>query len=213
MPKEKVLIVCAHPDDEVFGVGGTIAKYVKEGRRVAVIVFSFGEKSHIWLQEKFSVKMRKKEHQQAKKVLGYESAFYLGIEEGKFNEQKTQIKERLIRIIKKWKPRRIFTHNLQDPHPDHQAVNNVLASACHDIDYKGEIFMFDVWNVLNLRRPSYPMLYVDISSTFAQKIEALGCFKSQYLTMIALLWNVYTNAITHGWAHKTRFAERFFKLK
>lgn len=213
MRKERILVICAHPDDEAFGVGGTIAKYVKEGRRVAVVVFSYGEKSHMWLQEKYSARMRKREHQQAKKVLGYETSTVLGIEEGKFNEQKTLIKQKLVKLIRKWRPKRIFTHNIHDPHPDHQAVNQIVMSACHDIDYKGEVYMFDVWNVLDFKRPGYPMLYVDISDTFAKKIEALGCFKSQYLTMSVLLWNVYSNAILHGWEHNTRFAERFFKLK
>jgi LmbE family N-acetylglucosaminyl deacetylase len=213
MNKEKVLVVCAHPDDEAFGVGGTIAKYVQEGKNVAVVVFSSGEKSHLWLKEKFSARMRKKEHAKAKKILGYKHAFYLEIEEGKFNNEKTQIKQKLTKIIRKYQPRTIFTHNIHDPHPDHQEVNRIATSVCHDIDYKGEIYMFDVWNVLNLKRFHYPMLYVDISTTFPKKIEALGCFKSQYLAMSVLLWNVYSAAITHGWAHKTRFAERFFKLK
>ena len=213
MQKERILVICAHPDDEAFGVGGTIAKYAREGKRISVVIFSYGEKSHMWLQEKYSARMRKKEHQQAKKVLGYETSTFLGIEEGKFGEGKTLIKQKLMKIMKRWKPKRIFTHNIHDPHPDHQAVNHIVTSACHDIDYKGEIYMFDVWNVLDFKRPAHPMLYVDISDTFAKKIEALGCFKSQFLAMSVLLWNVYSNAILHGWEHKTRFAERFFKLK
>ena len=37
MPKKKILIVVSHPDDEILGCGGSIAKYVKEGNEVAVI--------------------------------------------------------------------------------------------------------------------------------------------------------------------------------
>ncbi len=210
---ERVMVVCAHPDDEAFGVGGTIAKYVKEGKDVSVVIFSFGEKSHVWLQEEHTVRMRKKEHDLAKKVLGYKRSYFLSADEGKFPEDKTRLKDTLKKVMERNMPEVIFTHNIVDPHPDHKSVNKIVVDVCHELDYRGEIYMFDVWNVLNFRRIDYPMLYVDISSTFKKKLEALGCFRSQWSSMISLLWNVYSNAILHGISHRTRFAERFFKLK
>jgi LmbE family N-acetylglucosaminyl deacetylase len=116
-------------------------------------------------------------------------------------------------VMKKVKPTKIFTHNIHDPHPDHKAVNRIVMDICHDLDYSGELYMFDVWNVLDFRRITYPMMYVDITSTFKKKLDALACFRSQWSSMISLLWNVYSNAIIHGISHKTRFAERFFKVK
>lgn len=210
---ERVLVVCAHPDDEAFGVGGTIAKYVQEGKEVYVVVFSFGEKSHVWLQEEHTVRMRKKEHDEAKKVLGYKGSYFLRAGEGKFSEDKTRLKDALKKVMKRIRPGVIFTHNIFDPHPDHKSVNRIAMDVCHELEYNGEIYMFDVWNVLNFRRIDYPMMYVDISGTFKKKLEALGCFKSQWSSMVSLLWNVYSNAILHGITHKTRFAERFFKAK
>jgi LmbE family N-acetylglucosaminyl deacetylase len=211
--KENVLVVCAHQDDETFGVGGTIAKYIEEGKNIAVIVFSYGEMSHVWLQKRYSVSMRKKEHQEAKKVLGYKTSIVLGIEEGKFEEEKLRVKDEIKRVMKRMKPTKIFTHNINDPHPDHKAVNRIVMDVCHDLDYKGELYMFDVWNVLDFRRITYPMMYVDISSTFKKKLDALACFRSQWSSMVSLLWNVYSNAIIHGITNRTRFAERFFKVK
>ena len=211
--KERVLVVCAHPDDEAFGPGGTIARYVKEGKHVSVVIFSFGEKSHLWLQEKYSAQMRKKEHQEAKKVLGYDKSYVLGVEEGRFDAEKLRVKQDLMKIMRSERPNKIFTHNIYDPHPDHKMVYIILTDVCHDLDYRGEIFMFDVWNVLNLRRISKPMLYVDISDTFKTKLEALGCFRSQWSAMLVLLWSVYSSAIVHGISHGSRFAERFYKAR
>jgi len=48
--KESILVFSAHSDDFVIGAGGTIAKYVREGKKVQAIVFTYGEKSHPWLK-------------------------------------------------------------------------------------------------------------------------------------------------------------------
>lgn len=210
---ERVLVVCAHPDDEVFGVGGTIAKYAEEGKEVYVVIFSFGEKSHVWLQEEHTKRMRKKEHDEAKKVLGYKGSYFLSADEGKFPKDNARLKETLLKVMKRIKPNVIFTHNIYDPHPDHKSVNRIVIDVCDEIGYNKEIYMFDVWNVLNFRRIDLPMMYVDISRTFKKKLNALSCFRSQWSSMISLLWNVYSNAILHGITHRTRFAERFFKAR
>ncbi|MFA4887817.1 MAG: PIG-L family deacetylase, partial [Candidatus Nanoarchaeia archaeon] len=42
MDKETILVFAAHPDDEIIGVGGTIAKYAQEGKDVIVTIFSDG---------------------------------------------------------------------------------------------------------------------------------------------------------------------------
>ena len=61
MKAERILILCAHPDDQIIGVGGTIAKYVKEGKSVRVVEFSSGQKSISWLKEEVMKQRRKKE--------------------------------------------------------------------------------------------------------------------------------------------------------
>ena len=60
MPKKKetIIVMSAHSDDFVIGAGGTIAEYIKQGKKVISIVFSYGEKSHPWLKEKVVQKFR-----------------------------------------------------------------------------------------------------------------------------------------------------------
>lgn len=213
MPKEKVMIICAHPDDEAFGVGGTIAKYVQDSHIVTVVRFSYGERSHVWLKKHITAKMRAKEANNAKKILGYKHSIFLGEDEGKFRENKDTIRKELKKHIKNKKPDKIFTHNMHDPHEDHKAVNNIVMDTVEEINYKGDVYIFDIWNVLNIKRQEYPMLYVDITDTFVKKIEAIKCFKSQWSSIYTLIGFVCARAFMYGFTHNVTFAERFFKVR
>ena len=64
--------------------------------------------------------------------------------------------------------------------------------------------------VVNRNRPK---LVVDITQTFGTKLAALRCFKSQWVTMITLLWSVYLRAIKNGLFNGCLFAEKFYKIK
>ena len=55
---ESVFVLCAHSDDQILGVGGTMARYSHEGKEVTIIVFSYGEKSHIWLKKRYIANIR-----------------------------------------------------------------------------------------------------------------------------------------------------------
>ena len=78
---ETIMIICAHPDDEVLGMGGTIAKYASEGKRVVAVIFSYGENSHWWLKKKNTVEMRVAETKAAGKILGIHETIFLGLKD------------------------------------------------------------------------------------------------------------------------------------
>jgi LmbE family N-acetylglucosaminyl deacetylase len=214
-PKESVLVLCAHSDDQIFGVGGSLAKYAEEGKSVITIIFSYGEKSHPWLKRKVTIKMRVKESQEAAKIIGVEKTMFLGIYEGRFPQEieEKEIHDRIYRLIKKYRPIKIFTHAGDDPHPDHSAVNKFVLELCNEVDYKGDVYSYDVWNPLKIKERNLPTMYVDISKTFRKKIKALRCFESQWLSLVLLLWSVYWRAIRNGLKARTRFAEVFYKVR
>ena len=217
MAKDKVLFFCAHPDDETFGVGGTIAKYVLEGKQIMVITFSYGEASHTWLKKRVTRDIRKKELAKAMEVLGYQEHTSLGLDEGKFLEQAEEknIKEEIIKIIKEFEPSKIFTHSAEDRDPsgDHGCVNKIVMNAIEKMEYKGDVYGFGVWNPFSFRRIDYPSLFVDITDTFKVKLNALKCFSSQWSSMALLLWSVYVRAIANGLGHGVKYGERFYKIK
>ncbi len=213
--KDSVLVICAHSDDQIFGVGGTLAKYAEEGGRVIIVVLSYGEKSHPWLKKKVTVRMRVKESHEAAKIIGAERTIFFGMREGNFPTDfvEMEMHEKTRRLIRKYKPSKIFTHSGDDPLPDHTAVNKFVVELCDEIGYNGDLYSFDVWNPLKIRERNVPKLYVDITKTFRKKTKALKCFESQWLSMLSLLWSVYYRAIKHGLKAHCLFAEVFHKIR
>lgn len=205
--KENVIVFCAHSDDHIFGVGGTMAKYAKEGAEVHTVIVYYGESSHPWLKRKVGVKMRVKEAQKADKVIGGFGVMFLGI-----NEKSKDMEKKIRKIIRDMNPTKVFTHAVDDPHPEHRAVLKMVLESI-DKRMTTDVYSFDIWNPLDFRKREHPKMYVDITDTFKIKLEALGCFQSQWITKISLMWNVYASAIIHGLKNNSRYAEKFYKVK
>lgn len=213
--RDTILIFSAHSDDFVLGAGATIAKYTKEGKKVKVIVFSYGEKSHPWLKGHITKKMRSEETFQASKVLGCRTSF-LDLHEFKFYDEflNGTAKKELEHLLANEKPSKIFTHSQEDPHPDHQAVNRItleLHATLPDRS-KPEVYMYSVWNPVSFRT-RYPALYVDATKTFTAKLRALQKFKSQRLHIAYPFLLLLFRAVKDGFHIGKQFGEHFFKIR
>jgi N-acetylglucosamine malate deacetylase 1 len=213
---ESILFLCAHNDDQIIGGGGTIAKYAKEGKKIYTVIFSFGETSLPHYTEQESKVTRVLESKKAAKVLGETETYYLGLKEGNFEREinEKQISDKIDIIIKRIRPSKIFTHSIDDPHPDHREVYNFTENLIESINYKGEVYSYNVWNLfLNFRKRNFPKLVVDITDSFHIKLEALKQHKSQFLARMSLTWSVYVQAIMNGFDNQMRFAEIFYKIR
>ena len=142
--EENVFVFCAHNDDQVIGCGGTLVKYAKEGKNFYTYIFSYGESSHPHYNRKAIVETRVVESQKCDKVMGGSGVIYYGLKEGKFKEEfkNKDLKKSVTRVIKEKKPTKIFTHSIDDPHPDHQAVLKII------LDY----FYFFLYNLAKIRK-------------------------------------------------------------
>ncbi len=214
--KDSVMVICAHSDDQVIGVGGTLAKYIEEGKDVNVIIFSYGEKSHPWLKKEIIAETRVQESEEAAKVLGITGTQFLGLNEGKFKEEikEKNIDKELTALLKKHQPTRIFTHSPDDPHPDHKALSKFLTSFCEKINYPGDVYCFDVWTPVSTKKSEMPKMVVDISETFKKKRKALNCFKSQkWNAILPLMFSIWWGAWKNGRKNSCKYAEVFYKLR
>ncbi len=215
MTKKETIVVCsAHSDDFVIGAGGTIAHYAQENKRVIVIVFSYGEKSHPWLKENFVQKMRSKETLEAGKILNFEAIFF---DLGEFNFPEDYLQKELEKqfwaILNRAKPSKIFTHSRDDPHPDHKAVNALTMELWEKLKHKPEIYIYSVWNPVSFRT-RYPSFYVDISQTFGAKIKALRTFRSQkFHAIYPLSILILFRALKNGFKIRKLFGEHFFRVR
>jgi LmbE family N-acetylglucosaminyl deacetylase len=215
MAKETVMVFCAHPDDEVIGPGGTITKYAKEGKKVITVIFSYGESSHMWMKKKYTITMRVAEAGEAGKIMGTERTIFLGLRDGLLMQEvkNEKVAKMLAILIKKYKPAKIFTHSHDDIiFPDHKAVNDIMTKVLTKMKYKGDVYIFDIWNPVTIRKRDRPKMVVDISETFKTKLKALECFKSQSFVIAELKPLVYIRAIKNGAFSGVKFAEKFYKI-
>jgi len=210
--KEHILIMCAHNDDQIIGAGGTLAKYAKEGKKVITVIFSYGEGSHPWLKRHITREIRLKEAEKANKVLGCTDVVYLGLSDDEFIDKLNEkIKGRIKAIIMKKKPSKIFTHAPDDPHSHHRAVHDITLEVLDAIRYKCDVYTYDIWNPIKVKKRDAPKLVVDISDTFRTKIKAFECHKSQKATFFSLIWYVYLQAFFRGLDNDVKYAEVFHK--
>ena len=213
--QETIMLFCAHPDDEILGAGGTIAKYSQQGKKVIAIIFSYGENSHWWLKRPHTVEMRVKESRAAGKVVGTHETIFLGMKDFELkNEIKNESKIKLIeKLINKHDPSKIFTHSPDDMiYSDHLAVWSAINTATKNVKFKGDLFVFNIW-AKNVRVGQNPKLIVDISDTFNLKWQAMKCFKSQHMYIFQLYPGVIWRALKCGWENRSRFAESFVKMR
>lgn len=212
---KRVLVFCAHSDDQVIGAGGYIAKLTKEGVKVKTIICSFGEKSQPHMNIKEIKKIRVLESKKADRILGSHGVMFIGLHEGNFEKDYAERKlhASILRHIQEFRPDVILTHSSDDPHPDHRACHNILLSIHKYLPASTNVYVFDVWNFFNLHKRRKPKLVIDITETFKRKIDAVGTFKSQMHAIAVLIWSIYIKAIFWGWRRGCRYAEVYYRVR
>jgi len=222
--KGSILVICSHSDDQIIGVGGTIAKYAKEGYDIHTIILSFGEGIRPHLRREVITKKRVLEAQKADSIIGGKGVTFLGLKEMRFEEDfdRRGIDTRLRNIISEINPTKIFTHAADDAHPDHRATFRIVFHLHRMMRLKSDLYTFEIWHLLNLTKRNKPKLVVDTSATFDLKIQALKAFKSQidlaafynYITINNFFFFlVHIKDMLNGIRNGMRYAEVFYKIR
>ena len=187
--KNKILIVSAHPDDEVLGCGGTAAKHSLSGERVEQVFVSDGESS----RDKFSKKNKQKTinsrllaSKKAAKILGIKNTTSINFPDNKLDSVPLlEIIKEIEKKIFQFKPTIIYTHSDLDLNIDHQIVSRAVMTACRPINNLSvkEIYFFEVlssseWGHKS-KKSFMPNYFVDISKTINLKIKAFKFYKKE----------------------------------
>lgn len=200
-----ILVCAAHPDDEVIGVGGTIAKLSKTERVVSVI-FSYGDKYPFWKAENDNKKNRVQESKTCEEILGIKKTHYLGFKDLEIKNNMDKALKELTKLMKKYKPSRVFTHTKTDGHPDHRATHEITVKAVKQSFLKTQILTFDI-NFFNFHK-GLKVVY-DITDTFSKKMKALNKIKSQRGIIILLKPLILIKALIYGWQNGFKYGECF----
>jgi LmbE family N-acetylglucosaminyl deacetylase len=187
---ESVAVVVAHPDDEVLGCGGTLARYAKEGCPTHVLILADGVSS----RDEFSNKpnqhnaiRRGKAAAEANKILGVKTLTQLALPDNRMDKLDLLDVVKIIDdFIRSTGARTVMTHHSGDVNIDHRIVHDAVISACRpqpNFPVK-ELIFFEVPSSTEWRPPSSsesfnPNYYVNIAEFLDLKISALEAYAEE----------------------------------
>ena len=185
---KKILVIAAHPDDEVLGCGGTMARLSKEGYIINILIVAEGITSrdkdrNVKAKTKDILKLRNAARSSAK-VLGARSINFLDHPDNRLDTVPLlDIVKDIESSIKKFKPDIVFTHSEDDMNIDHSIVNRATLTACRPLPnsivkklYAFEVLSYTEYNPYSKFQPNY---FVNIEKFMDKKINALKKYKSE----------------------------------
>lgn len=185
----KILVVVAHPDDEVLGMGGTIAKLTTQGKEVYVLIVTDGSSSQYRYSDDLDaiINVKKTETQACADVLGVKKVYYGGLPDMKLdNIPHIDINEVIEKHINMLEPDTVFTHFWGDVNLDHQnvykstlvAVRPVMGQVVKSL-YCYRVPSSTEWTPNKADTIFMPNIYVDISEFAEQKYEAFSKYSTE----------------------------------
>ncbi len=212
---KRVLVFGAHPDDEIIGPGGTIARLSDEGAEVTVVTFTAGETAYTSPELKGKMAdIRLGEARKCDEILGIKERLILGLPcQGVTNDTETY--QKCVGIIREKKPDLILSHYPYDKHRDHRAVAEIVDEVrwkatervLADLGepwYCSYLFYYEVLELF-----TNPSMVVDITDYFERKLDAMRSQASQVEMMTGVLNHVEGLAKVRGFQAGSKYAEAF----
>ena len=194
---EPVLVIAAHPDDEVLGCGGTLAKMAEEGAEIYLAFLADGvgargaapapaprdtaTLSHTELTQ------RRQAAEAAARILGAASVHFDDLPDNRLDSiPLLDIVQRVEALIDRHRPATVFTHHAGDLNLDHRLVHQAVMTACRP--QRGHpvrtLLCFEVsssteWQPPGSGVPFAPNWFVDIGATLAHKLAALDAYAAE----------------------------------
>ena len=185
------MLVVAHPDDSEFSSAGTVARLKDAGKQVILIQVTSGDKgtSDASVDPEELGRLRESEQREAARRLGMDEVVFLRCPDGSLMPD-LELRERILRMIRTYKPDVIITHDPFRPyalHPDHRAVGLATTDAVYPTARDPLYFPEHLRDGLEPHKtaeiwffgPEHPDKLVDISATFDRKIDALRAHQTQ----------------------------------
>lgn len=179
-----ILVIAPHADDEIIGVGGTIAKEIDDGNSVFVCVVTKGTEP--LFSDEFMLQLRE-ETIKCHKAIGIKKTYFLEYPSVMLEEQhRYEINQSLVHVLTEVKPEEVYIPHIGDMQKDHQIVAECAMVALRPKYsfapkkiYAYETLSETGWNIPNIQNEFIPTSYVDISDFIEIKLKALQMFESQ----------------------------------
>ena len=225
--KKSVLVVAPHPDDAEIGAGGTIARWIAEGKDVYYILTTNGDKGSDDpnMTSMRLATIREREQLKAAKVLGVKEVVFLGYPDGEL-EDTARFREQLVCQIRKRRPYTVMTTDFLERyrrHRDHRITGRAVMDAVFPCA-RDRLF-FPSHEALGLKPhkvkevffwgSDVPNKFIDISDTLDKKVAALGCHESQISGLFTgrLAERLRERAAQVGEGQGIPLAEAFYRVE
>lgn len=181
----RVLVVAAHPDDEVLGAGGAIARHVAAGDEVYVCILSEGASAQY--SDPGMIKVRRTAAKEASKVLGVKESFYHDLPDSRMDTvphvEINAILEKHVRVVR---PEIVYTHFGGDTDLDHQrSYQSTIVATRPKVDSPvRKVLCYEVagqthWAGPGVEAAFNPNVFIDIGDFLERKLEAMKCYASE----------------------------------
>jgi len=185
-----VLVVAAHPDDEILGCGGTMARLTREGHEVRIAILAEGMSSRYAHREDADPRQLQHLHaraQQAADKVGAKEVVLCKLPDNRLDTVPLlEVVKQVEELVARFRPEVIYTHHPGDLNVDHGVAHRAVLTATRPVAGQcvKEIYAFEVpssteWAFQRLEPLFRPSVFVDITETLETKIEALTCYDTE----------------------------------
>lgn len=185
-----VLVVAAHPDDELLGCGGTAARLAREGHWVSLAILGEGVTSRH--QERTdadpaALQSLKAASQRVADLLGAKELSLHGLPDNRFDSIPLLDVIKIVeQLVERWRPAAVYTHHGGDLNVDHQVVSRAVLTATRPLEGNPvrDLYMFEIpssteWAFQQLSPVFKPSVFVDISETLDLKAQGMQQYESE----------------------------------
>lgn len=183
----QVLVVAAHPDDEVLGCGAAMARHAAAGDRVHVLILADGVGARMPSHAAGVADARARAAQVAARILGAEPPRLLDLPDNRLDAMPLlDIVRRVESVIAEVRPGIVYTHHAGDLNVDHRITHQAVMTACRPVPGGScrRICCFEVpssteWQTPGVADAFLPNWYVDIEATLSRKLDALRAYADE----------------------------------
>jgi|SRR5271166_5499228 len=186
---DRILVVASHPDDEILGVGGTLARHAAEGASVDVLIMAEGATSRDEKRDPAArsgyISALRDAARRAAAILGVQAPRFAGLPDNRMDSLDLLDVVKLVEMtVAEVRPSIVYTHHARDLNIDHRITHEAVLTACRPLPGSGisAIYAYETlssteWAVAG--GGFEPNHFVDITCQLSIKIEALGAYASE----------------------------------
>jgi LmbE family N-acetylglucosaminyl deacetylase len=182
---EKVIVISAHPDDEILGAGGTLLKHKKAGDILAWIIITGISEEFGFSKER--VNSRKIEIERVAEMVGFSAVYQLNYSTMSLNsETVNEMIPKISSIFTEFQPEVIYVMNRSDAHSDHRFTFDAVVACTKSFRYPyiKKVLMYECISETEFapqlpEKIFVPNYFVDITEFFARKLEIMQVYQSE----------------------------------